>query len=209
MNDGPDNESVELAKRWCLSRGAGWEVQVELGRGATAPVFLVKSPCGDRALKLLDKKFCTGKLGDVTQKRIARQVELGDHGCPYLVAIFDGGIFEDRLFLLMSRAEGRELAKRLPEISRSKVRQIVDQIARACIFLRERGICHRDVKSSNIVISDDFEHATLLDLSVLREIADPVGIGTDHDGQLPIVATARYSPPEYLFRLRCEAGRRL
>jgi len=26
-------------------------------------------------------------------------------------------------------------------------------------------------------------------------------VGTDHDGQLPIVATARYSPPEYLFRL--------
>jgi hypothetical protein len=35
----------------------------------------------------------------------------------------------------------------------------------------------------------------------MRDIHDPVGIGTDHDGQLPIVATARYSPPEYLFRL--------
>jgi hypothetical protein len=36
---------------------------------------------------------------------------------------------------------------------------------------------------------------------VIRDIHDPVGVGTDHDGQLPVVATARYSPPEYLFRL--------
>jgi serine/threonine-protein kinase len=41
---------------------------------------------------------------------------------------------------------------------------------------------------------------TLLDLSVLRDIHDPIGIGTDDTG-LPVVATARYSPPEYLFRL--------
>ncbi len=32
-------------------------------------------------------------------------------------------------------------------------------------------------------------------------MTDPIGVGTDHEGQLPVVATARYSPPEYLFRL--------
>jgi serine/threonine protein kinase len=67
--------------------------------------------------------------------------------------------------------------------------------------LRSQKLCHRDIKSANIFISGDFERATLLDISVTRDIYDPVGIGTDHEGQLPIVATARYSPPEYLFRL--------
>ena len=75
-------------------------------------------------------------------------------------------------------------------------------MARAAIFLRENGLCHRDIKAANIFVSDDFGHSTLLDISVVRNVTDPIGIGTDHEGQLPVVATARYSPPEYLFRLR-------
>ncbi len=69
------------------------------------------------------------------------------------------------------------------------------------MFLRAKDLCHRDIKAANIFISDDFNHCTLLDISVIRNISDPIGVGTDHEGQLPVVATARYSPPEYLFRL--------
>src|SRR5690348_14844169 len=101
----------------------------------------------------------------------------------------------------MSRAPGKELETRLSVVPRNRIRHIVDQIARAVLFLRQYDLCHRDIKSANIFVSDDFESVTLLDLSVLRDIHDPLGIGTDHDGQLPVVATARYSPPEYLFRL--------
>ena len=102
----------------------------------------------------------------------------------------------------MSRAEGQELEKRLGDVPRSKIRNIVDQVARAAIFLRDRGLCHRDLKAANVFISDDFDRATVLDLSVLREIDDPIGLGTDHGNQLPVVATSRYTPPEYLFRLQ-------
>jgi serine/threonine protein kinase len=108
----------------------------------------------------------------------------------------------------MDKAPGRELEKRLQDVPRDKIRAIVDQVARAAIFLREKGLCHRDIKSANVFISDDFSKATLLDLSVLRSVDDPIGLGTDHGNQLPVVATSRYSPPEYLFRL-IEAGRDL
>lgn len=140
-------------------------------------------------------------MGVLTKQRILRQVELGDHGCPHIVTCYDGGEFENRLFLLMSRAEGQELEKRLEEVPRTKIRSIVDQVAKALIFLRGRSLCHRDVKAANIFVSNDFEKVTLLDLSVLRDIKDHVGIGTDHSNQLPVVATSRYTPPEYLFRL--------
>lgn len=113
----------------------------------------------------------------------------------------DGGFTEDRLFLLMSRAPGTELEKRLRDVPRSQIRVILNQIAQACLFLQSKDLCHRDVKAANIFVSNDFSHATLLDISVIRGIHDPVGVGTDHDGQLPVLATARYSPPEYLFRL--------
>lgn len=197
-----DELALEYAKRWCKAKGAGWSVEKMLGRGGTAPVFMVHSPDGGRALKVLDPMFSEGELGRQTEIRIRKQVELGDHGCPHLIVCYDGGWFEDQLFLLMSRAEGQELEKRLEDVPRSKIRGIIDQIAKAAIFLRDRGLSHRDLKSANVFVSDDFDRVTVLDLSVLRDINDPVGIGTDHHNQLPVVATSRYTPPEYLFRLQ-------
>lgn len=197
-----DELALGYAQRWCAAQGAGWTLEEMLGRGGTAPVFMVQSPDGGRALKVLDPKFSEGEMGRQTELRIQRQVEMGDHGCPYIVTCYAGGRFEDRLFLLMNRADGQELEKRLLDVPRAKIRSVVDQVAKAAIFLRSRSLSHRDLKSANVFISDDFERVTVLDLSVLRDIHDPMGNGTDHDNQLPVVATSRYTPPEYLFRLQ-------
>jgi serine/threonine protein kinase len=196
-----DAEALEKARQWCGSKGKGWSVGHQIGRGGTAPVFEISAPEGLRALKVYDQAFSVGEKGKVEFKRIEQQIALKGHDCASLVQVYDGGVFEDRLYLLMSRAPWKELEKCLPHVPREKIRKIVDQVARAVIFLRGKDLCHRDVKSANVFVSDDFDHATLLDLSVTRNIYDPVGLGTDHDGQLPVVATARYSPPEYLFRL--------
>jgi serine/threonine protein kinase len=197
----PEDESLLIAHRWCEHEGPGWFVRGQIGRGHTAPVFAIDSPEGGRALKIYDATFSEGGEGEIQRTRIEQQLRLRGHNCASLVQVFDGGVFENRLYILMSLAPGRELEKCLEEIPRHKIRQIVDQIAKAVLFLRSKNLCHRDIKSANIFISDDFQCATLLDISVTRDIHDPVGIGTDHEGQLPIVATARYSPPEYLFRL--------
>ncbi len=196
-----NDQAFQIATRWCLSKGSGWSLLGRLGKGSTAPVFEIASPEGPRALKIYDAKFSTGNSGDIEQQRIDQLLALSGHECPFLVQVYEGSRFEDRLYLLMSRAPGSCLEERLPEIPRRNIRQIVDQVARAAIFLEGRNLCHRDIKAANIFISEDFSHCTLLDISVIRKISDPIGLGTDHDGKLPIVATARYSPPEYLFRL--------
>ena len=190
-----------IAARWCTAQGEGWAPIAQLGLGGTAPVFEVQSPSGLRALKIYDAEFSSGKMGEIEHSRIQQQLGLRDHDCPSLVHVYDGGTTEDRLFLLMSRAPGTELEKRLPDIPRSKMRSILHDIAQACLFLQTRGLCHRDIKAANVFVSDDFSRATLLDISVIRAIHDPVGVGSDRDGQLPVLATAQYSPPEYLFRL--------
>src|ERR1700739_3900600 len=190
MSDNPEEgtKSLALIERWCKKKGDGWSVGRSLGQGGTAPVFEVNSPDGILALKLYDVEFSSGQKGEIEERRIDQQLELRGHDCPYLVQVLDGGRFEDRLFLLMSRAPGTELEKRLQHVPRTKIRSIVDQVARAAIFLREKSLCHRDIKSANIYISEDFQHSTLLDISVIRDISDPVGLGTDTDGQLPVVA---------------------
>ena len=195
------SDASDIAARWCAAQGDGWALKAQLGLGGTAPVFEVESPSGLRALKIYDEEFSSGKMGEIEYNRIQQQLSLRDHDCPSLVHVYDGGTTQDRLFLLMSRAPGTELEKRLPEIPRTKIRPILRDIAQACLFLQNRGLCHRDIKAANVFVSDDFSHATLLDISVLRAIHDPVGVGSDRDGHLPVLATARYSPPEYLFRL--------
>lgn len=196
-----DPEARDVAQAWCTERGNGWLIKGEVGRGGTSVVFDLMSPEGDRTLKIYNEKFSSDRSGEIEASRINMQRSLGAHDCPYLVKIYDGGRVKDRHFLLMSRAPGQELGKILSLVPRDKIRHILDQVARACIYLRGMNLCHRDIKSANIFVSDDFEQATLLDLSVARDIHDPIGLGTDYDGQLPVVATARYSPPEYLFRL--------
>lgn len=196
-----EEQSLAIARAWCAAQGDGWSVTDQAGRGGTAPVYGVDSPEGVKALKIYDAAFSHGEKGEIEDLRIEQQKQLGRHGFPGMVEVHDGGRFQDRIFLLMNRAPGQELEKRLADVPADKIRTIVDQVAKAAIFLRGRGLTHRDLKSANVFITDDFAHATVLDLSVMREINDPVGIGTDQGDRLPVVATARYSPPEYLFRL--------
>ncbi len=197
----PEEANRAIALRWCEAQQPPWTLKEQAGRGGTAPVFVVKGPDGTRAFKLYDERFSIGQKGALEAIRIAQQVGLGEHGCPHLIVTHAGGQFEGRLFLLMDVADGVELEKVLGLVPRDKIRYITDKVALACEFLRTKGLAHRDIKSANIFVSHDFEKVTLLDLSVMRDIHDPVGIGTDHGDQLPVVATARYSPPEYLFRL--------
>jgi len=196
-----DDTSLALARLWCEKKGTPWSVRDRLGTGGTAPVFEIDSPEGLRALKIYDESFSVGDKGEIELNRLEQQLTLRGHDCSSLVQVYEGGKFEERIYLLMSRAPGRELEKCLKDVPRSKIRQIVDQVARAAIFLQSKKLCHRDIKSANIFVSDDFSQATLLDISVIRNIHDPVGAGSDRDGRLPVLATARYSPPEYLFRL--------
>ncbi len=165
-----DYPSFEIAKRWCADRGEGWQVIDKAGRGGTAPVYGVLTPEGERALKIYDEDFSTGERSRLEPERVQLQVSLGDHSCASLVKIYGGGSFEGRLFVLMSRAPGEELEKVLAQVPREKIRHIVDQVAKAAAFLRKKGICHRDIKSANIFVTDDFE--TVIRRSTAESIAD-------------------------------------
>ena len=46
MTTAEQQSGVDIARRWCESRGKQWELGTQLGVGGTAPVFEVSSPEG-------------------------------------------------------------------------------------------------------------------------------------------------------------------
>ncbi|WP_316191589.1 MULTISPECIES: serine/threonine protein kinase [unclassified Bradyrhizobium] len=173
-----------------------------LGAGATAAVFEVEAGRELVALKIYDPKFLRGRVGQLVRKRFDLALkQLMGHDCPHLIKINDGGEVEDTIYMAMERAAGECLGNVLKQVRPAEIRSIVRQVAAAAKYLEDRKLCHRDIKSDNVVVSEDFKHATLLDLGVIRWLDDEGAGGSDQDGQLPFVATARYSPPEYMFRL--------
>jgi serine/threonine protein kinase len=188
------------AERLCEQRR--WNLGKFLGAGATAATFEVLTSDGLQALKVYLPSFLEGQRGEQIKKRLSIVLDnLKGHDCPYLVSIFDGGPTENTVFLLMQRAPGECLGKILHFVPSRNIREIVRQVSTAAHFLEGKGLCHRDIKSDNVVVSDDFEQAILLDLGVVRWLDEEVSGGTDDQGQLPFIATAQYSSPEYMFRL--------
>ncbi|WJR68962.1 protein kinase [Neorhizobium sp. CSC1952] len=185
-----------------LAQEKGWGFGKLLGHGASAAVFEVITDDQTAALKIYHPNFLKGNEGVVSRARldIVREKLLA-HACPTLVRTFDCGESEGTVYMLMEHVPGLCLTDALKLVTGDKIEGLVKQVADAAKYLEDLGICHRDIKPDNIVVSADFKKATLLDLGVVRLIDSVEGSGTDDSGQLPFVATARYSSPEYMFRL--------
>jgi serine/threonine protein kinase len=203
MSDVADKMMAELLPyAEAIAEERAWEIVDRLGAGASAATYELSTEQGKRALKIYHPRFLAGKEGEVTRRRFQIVLDhLKDHECPHLVRVYEGGSIQNTIYLLMDRAPGSALTKVLKLVPPEAIRNILRQVAIAAQYLEERKFCHRDIKSDNIVISDDYTHATLLDLGVIRWLDEEDGSGTDYGGQLPFVATARYSSPEYMFRL--------
>ena len=127
-------------------------------------------------------------------------MSLRGHGHPNLIDFFDTGEVEDTCFLLMEYFPWQSLDRRIDTIKREEIAGIISKIASAAEYLEGKNFVHRDIKSENILISDDRQEVKLLDLGVMRPISTHDSDGTDQGYELPFVATAQYSSPAYLFR---------
>lgn len=111
---------------------------------------------------------------------------------PNLVTMFDTGHDEDGPYLVMELVGGPTLASPGREIGPSEAVAIGAQIADALAAVHQAGIIHRDVKPSNVILSErgpcltDFGIASID--GATRELTQP---GT-------IMATPSYAAPEVL-----------
>jgi eukaryotic-like serine/threonine-protein kinase len=177
-----------------------WIIQAYINSGRSAAVFKAASEGRIAAVKVFDRELVE-RFGEPVQlARIERELLLRGHEHPNLVEILDGGRcgITGYLYVAMNYLPDRNMADLLQSIPRDRIAPLIAQVAAAAHFLEDLGLAHRDIKPDNIAISADYEHATLLDLGVLKPTR---GIGNITDEDQPMfIGTLRYSPPEYLVR---------
>jgi eukaryotic-like serine/threonine-protein kinase len=139
-----------------------YELIEEVGRGGMGIVYRARQLSIGRqvALKLLH--FGPMASHD-TIKRL--RMEATSAGClrhPNIVAIHEVGIHQDQHYLVMDYVAGSNLsnlAANQPWPAQRAVR-LVKSVAEAIHYAHERGILHRDVKPSNILVEGDDSIAT-------------------------------------------------
>ena len=180
---------------------AGYRIESTLGVGGMSVVYLAEDLRLKRkvALKLLAATLA----GDESfRDRFLRESELAasiDH--PNIVPIYEAGATDELLFIAMRYVEGRDLKERLRggRLDPAEATGILAQVASALDVAHARGLVHRDVKPSNILLDlgarpDGSDHAYLADFGLTKRLSEEGGIG--EDGHL--LGTIDYVAPEQI-----------
>src|SRR5262249_45415365 len=134
-----------------------YKIEAEIGRGGMGRVLLATDRVLERnvALKILLADLVTK---EEIVKRFFREARLAAQVChPNTVHIYDLGEIEDVAFIAMEYLEGKPLTVYLGDelISPARrMRWLVD-VAKGLRAAHARGLLHRDMKPSNVMVSAD------------------------------------------------------
>lgn len=193
---------LPLANLYASKRSA--VILKELGSGGSASVFLLHSEKRQAALKVYDPRFLDERNGPAEKRRIELQRRLIGHACPTLVGMTEIALEEGSCFIEMEYVDWKTLKDVFFETPVEFVEELFGQLVEAVQYIEDLGLVHRDIKPENILIDPTFKHLKLIDFGVMREAGDGEDAidATDHGLRRPFIASAQYSSPEYLFRLK-------
>ncbi|RBO96164.1 protein kinase domain-containing protein [Nocardia puris] len=185
---------------------AGFQVERVLGQGGMGVVYLARHPRLPRLVAL--KVLAAGMGADSEERaRFEREGEVVarlDH--PNIVAVYDRGVEDDRLWIAMRYVDGVDLSQ-IPPLSLTPQQSVlvVTETARALDYAHAVGVLHRDVKPGNILMArpepGHGERILLTDFGIARLRDDTKNLtrtGTFH-------ATLTYASPEQLSALPLDA----
>ena len=164
----------------------------QIGRGGMGEVWRAHDTVTERvvALKVLPAQFADDAVFQERFRREARSAAALDE--PHVVPIHDFGEIDGRLFVTMRLIKGRDLNGVLSDgpIDATRAVGIIDQIAEALHAAHEVNLIHRDVKPSNILVTDN-DFAYLIDFGIARA-AGQTGLTSTST----VIGTWAYMAPE-------------
>lgn len=164
-----------------------------LGTGMMGIVFLAEKDCKQYALKVLRREG--DDVGHAARlKRFLREAKiLSQIEHPNVVRVYDFGFPKDSEipYIVMEYVPGKSLTTFIKEnkLTLEQKLYIIAQIAAALAIVHKFGVLHRDVKPSNILVTDDFI-AKLSDFGIAK-ISDS-SLTMTHE----VLGSPAYMPPE-------------
>ena len=178
------------------SEFVGYRIDELIGRGGMGVVYGAYDLRLKRtvALKLIAPELA---LDEHFHARFARETELAmslEH--PNVVPVYDAGDVDGRFYLAMRLVEGADLGALLRvegALQPARALAICGQIANALDAAHAKGLVHRDVKPSNVLL-DESEHVYLADFGLTRRLDEQSGPA----GEGRSVGTPAYLAPEQI-----------
>ncbi len=171
----------------------GYRCLRPIGQGGMSRVFLVERLRDGAQLAL---KFAAGSVSEDSEI-LYRFVE--EYGLleqvrhPNVLQIYDQGVTDDVLFIVMEYLSGGTLKQRIGSRGMEPERAwcVLREMARALVEVHRMGIIHRDIKPENILLRSDGT-AVLGDFGVARRVYKALqAVPTDY-----IVGTPYFMSPE-------------
>ena len=173
-----------------------YEILEQLGKGGMGVVYKAWHVELGKAVAL--KVLPAGSADEVRVARFKNEVRaMGRLDHPNVVTAHDAGQFEGVPFLVMAFVDGVDLARLLDRRGRLSIPDACAVVRQAALGLQhafERGLVHRDVKPSNLMLARD-GLVKVLDLGIARSLGDtPVAERLTAAGT--VLGTADYLAPE-------------
>lgn len=170
-----------------------YRILANLGQGGVASVYKAYHPALDRlvAIKVLHPAFKEDPNFLERFQREARVIARLEH--PNIVPVYDFSQQSDQHYLVMKYIEGETLKARLGRspLSMEEGLKVVESVGGGLMHAHARGVLHRDVKPSNILL-DNSGRIYLADFGLARIAA--AGESTLSSDML--MGTPQYISPE-------------
>ena len=193
-------QALPEAKATHLGR---YEVLVRLGEGAMGTVYKAHDPLLDRlvAIKTVNLNLPKEDLAEYEARFYQEAKAAGGLSHPNIVVIYDIGKTDRLAYMAMEYLEGRELRSILSErgcLALDEAVNIAAQVAEGLTYAHGRGVIHRDIKPTNIMLNRD-GIAKITDFGIARMRSSELKTMTGM-----ILGSPRYMSPEQVAGKRAD-----
>jgi serine/threonine protein kinase len=178
------------------SRFGGYEVESVVGLGGIGVLYRARQLRLDRpvALKLVEPDVARDSVVRERLRREARAVAALDH--PNVVPLYAAGEEDGTVYIVTRWVDGIELGTLIHDegaLEPGRAARIAAQIADALEIAHDKGLIHRDVKPSNVIVTPE-DHVYLTDFGLAKRAETAPGLtGADQ-----MLGTVDYVAPELI-----------
>jgi eukaryotic-like serine/threonine-protein kinase len=177
--------------------GTRYRIEGRIGRGGMAVVYAAHDEALDRKVAIKVASPMADQAAAIERlKKEARVLAQLEH--PGIVPVHDVGVLPDgHVYYAMKLVKGERLDEWLkvhPSERRAALR-LFQRICEACAFAHAKGVIHRDVKPSNIMVGE-FGEALLMDWGIAATTTNAESSDDGSATAIAIAGTESFMSPE-------------